>query len=739
MPSPDDDASRSQKQNDTSQDQSKPSLDDMEETTHEDYASSVDSMATASTMRPSAIPDPSSRSTSAPRSFVASPFEADDPRASDNESSLGGAITPRCGQVTSDHLFTGTSGSSIANLEDFSPLHFDAELEVLMHQRRDSFASCEIRKALQNAQPGPISNNYGPYQVHLKQHVLEQLRLDRRCSGSSTLTSEPPGLTASSRATTFSEGHFFDDLTIRRSESPAPTLAYFNSKTSRESEDTSHPQDMSKLSGVLTKEPLTYTKSPLSRSFDAQAPQFRRHRSPQPPVSDSGESEDGENRFGFDRRFLPPGLVDEDEQCTSDSECSDQGDDFDESHPLFDIKPAVVQQSLLEYKCWKTSTSGETGNKNSAPQQSTSKPGGEASSTKRGFGKRARQDSNGNGNEDGEEEDGDEPPQKKPALSPGGTSSASAPLFACPFAKKDHIKYESCFSLKLTKIKNVKQHLRRSHEAPVYCPNCRNTFEEEEELESHLRDQERCEKSDKPIPEGMTPAQRKKLEKRVRSKLWVDQWYEIYDILFEGSPRPRSPYIPAGLNQKLRGFMDMMNERGHQIIMENISRRELMRRLEGLGLQANEDEEQMISSLLSASITDGLQEITNAWKSSFANDGAVPSLTEGETVQSSTNQPEDEVPPGNERCIPNANEGMKPNAGALAGPSFVSSELPTQDTSFNDDVVFCPDGPSMQTPHIDGGEFVHVNPNFLQLMDNRDQEMWDACMQPYSAQQDRPN
>ncbi len=86
-----------------------------------------------------------------------------------------------------------------------------------------------------------------------------------------------------------------------------------------------------------------------------------------------------------------------------------------------------------------------------------------------------------------------------------------------------------------------RQHLKRIHSEPIHCPRCFETFENEE-LRTHLREGG-CSVVEERQWEGVvTEQQRKQLEGRVSShKTKEENWYIIYEVLFPGAPRPRSP------------------------------------------------------------------------------------------------------------------------------------------------------------------------------------------------------
>lgn len=121
--------------------------------------------------------------------------------------------------------------------------------------------------------------------------------------------------------------------------------------------------------------------------------------------------------------------------------------------------------------------------------------------------------------------------------------------FPCPFFKRDPNKYCGCLPFRLTRIKDVKQHLYRKHsKSNSYCPRCWLTFDTTDERDRHARSASCTLRSDA-LFDGITD-QQKRLFRNYgsRGKPVEDQWFEIWDILFPGLPRPVSPY--AGNNME---------------------------------------------------------------------------------------------------------------------------------------------------------------------------------------------
>ncbi|KAI1469288.1 uncharacterized protein F4812DRAFT_422621 [Daldinia caldariorum] len=179
-------------------------------------------------------------------------------------------------------------------------------------------------------------------------------------------------------------------------------------------------------------------------------------------------------------------------------------------------------------------------------------------------GKRGYKDSNQHQSGD-EYEDEDKNPRKRTRyLDP--PIEVQPTFWACPFSKWKPLSYRKCCQYILKDISRVKQHLRRYHERPPYCPVCWKVFPEEDGFESHIQSRT-CSPRPKADLEGVTSVQQKQLERRSDKQLTKrKQWYAIYDILFPGQPHPDSPYLESDLSSELLSFEKFMATEGLQIV-----------------------------------------------------------------------------------------------------------------------------------------------------------------------------
>ncbi|OTA92481.1 hypothetical protein M434DRAFT_396449 [Hypoxylon sp. CO27-5] len=220
-------------------------------------------------------------------------------------------------------------------------------------------------------------------------------------------------------------------------------------------------------------------------------------------------------------------------------------------------------RSPLWRECPKSTQSGE-----STSQPKDHAPGlKQGSDTNRGsnipiLGKRKRRESDGQHSED--EGDEDQRRSNKPVLK--SSEEVQSIFWACPFSKWRPLTYHKCQQYILKDISRVKQHLRRYHERPRYCPVCWEVFREDDKFETHIQGRH-CSPQPKVDIEGVSSAQQKQLERRSDKQLSKpEQWYAIYETLFPGQPRPDNPYIESDLSAELISFQKFMATEGLPIV-----------------------------------------------------------------------------------------------------------------------------------------------------------------------------
>ncbi|KAI0543317.1 hypothetical protein F4679DRAFT_128665 [Xylaria curta] len=145
-------------------------------------------------------------------------------------------------------------------------------------------------------------------------------------------------------------------------------------------------------------------------------------------------------------------------------------------------------------------------------------------------------------------------------------------VLACPYWKLNSKEHRNCGTLKITAIKYVKQHLIRSHTPKYYCQRCFMVFKDSQSFEAHLSSEPVCPRAPKGHAIGIiTPEKREDLSRRSNPNLSEEeQWFVIWDILFEGQTRPSSAYVDLTLSEELRSFREFWSKEGPEILMKEL-------------------------------------------------------------------------------------------------------------------------------------------------------------------------
>ncbi|KAK8018121.1 hypothetical protein PG991_007311 [Apiospora marii] len=245
---------------------------------------------------------------------------------------------------------------------------------------------------------------------------------------------------------------------------------------------------------------------------------------------------------------------------TPASICTEATEDLEEAHPLHTVRTQFLHVVMAAHK-------------RAVHDPNDISPDG-ASNSKRQTGSLKENDSNEY-----------ETPSKRARLLDGASTLDSAYKqstgttnkrrtqnrrlwLACPFAKKDPVRYRNCYRYTLGRIRDVKQHLNRCHRKPICCPRCWEVFEDEDIRDGHIRVNECSQRLEIEI-EGISEKQRRVLGQRVSSKMPEEQqWFAVFDILFSPLPRPRSPYIDRDLSEQMSVFHDFYTSKGPELLSE---------------------------------------------------------------------------------------------------------------------------------------------------------------------------
>ncbi|KAK4445505.1 hypothetical protein QBC34DRAFT_413286 [Podospora aff. communis PSN243] len=294
---------------------------------------------------------------------------------------------------------------------------------------------------------------------------------------------------------------------------------------------------------------------------------------------------------------------------------------FEGDHPFLQVKTAVVQKLLHAFAEWDYTSRpeyGAAGNPGSNQYPSAIDvavlpiSGGQQSS--QSSGKRlVGSDAKGGGEENGEE-GGSDPPKKRRRST--RQSSERRVSLACPFAKKDPTRYRHCYSYILSRTQDVKQHLSRYHQLPIYCPRCKDEFQTEPERDQHCAVTNwSCQVRSGITHEGVTRSQKVELGHRVSPRQTLEeQWFTIFDILFpEHSPRPRSAFVNHHLSIEMEAFQDMMYAEGPALIRQSLQENHIQ-----LSTIAHQEHE--LEDLFQVAIAEGFHSISQRWMESHSHE-----------------------------------------------------------------------------------------------------------------------
>ncbi|KAH7141027.1 hypothetical protein EDB81DRAFT_799325 [Dactylonectria macrodidyma] len=211
----------------------------------------------------------------------------------------------------------------------------------------------------------------------------------------------------------------------------------------------------------------------------------------------------------------------------------------------------------------------------------------------------------GDDDRDDADQDGfQRPPQKKINCDPAEAQKKS---FACPFLKKDPVEHRDCCTRKLSRIRDVKQHLARRHTPERYCQLCFETsFADQRSLQHHISERS-CLSQEPSTLEGISYDQRQQLSKKSNPNITEEgQWFVIWDIIFPESLKPTSAYLDTGLSVEMRLFREYSQTHGPVMIREQILASPYNMR------QGSLEEQQ---SALDRVIAEGITRLFETWRS----------------------------------------------------------------------------------------------------------------------------
>ncbi|KAF5717770.1 hypothetical protein FGLOB1_1983 [Fusarium globosum] len=171
-----------------------------------------------------------------------------------------------------------------------------------------------------------------------------------------------------------------------------------------------------------------------------------------------------------------------------------------------------------------------------------------------------------------------------PDSSRGDVKSEDRLQFACPFFRRSPTHHMNCINSKLYRISDVKQHISRRHSRPSHhCPTCHEGFSSLRQHDDHVQSH-CCKPRDLSIVRSVEcsvewVSENASLRLKYRGDRGVspaEQWYAIWDILFENMPRPDKAFLGSVVEETLGMLRGFWRQEGCQIVkgfLENSQRK----------------------------------------------------------------------------------------------------------------------------------------------------------------------
>lgn len=219
--------------------------------------------------------------------------------------------------------------------------------------------------------------------------------------------------------------------------------------------------------------------------------------------------------------------------------------------------------------------------------------------------KRSRQEAGG---DDGESPI--EPPGPK-----RGRLAGSSKLLACPFWKAYPHRHGCCFTKILSRIRDVKQHLRRYHYSPFSCNRCTAAFPDEQTLRRHDSDPNGLFCTPSPRLDRISSHQHVQMACKSDPKLSEEQqWFALWDTVFPGRRRPPSAYRDGDITEELCSFREYYATYGEGILDDATQAVVATGQLQGFGMLSGEERQ----GILRWVVRDGFELAFRHWISARA-------------------------------------------------------------------------------------------------------------------------
>ncbi|KAF4954479.1 hypothetical protein FGADI_5258 [Fusarium gaditjirri] len=161
-------------------------------------------------------------------------------------------------------------------------------------------------------------------------------------------------------------------------------------------------------------------------------------------------------------------------------------------------------------------------------------------------------------------------PHKRIRTSMTADTNKRLETYACPYYRKDPERHLDCINLKMLRISDVKQHLKRRHTFNHSCTRCFKGFSSSTEYEEHVL-QQACPIVECNNNDSLSPTAQEALKDRVdRSSSSEHQWHQMSKILFGELGLSLNPY-QDGVFKEITGIIRGIWKNEGQNIISSLS------------------------------------------------------------------------------------------------------------------------------------------------------------------------
>ncbi|CAF3655016.1 unnamed protein product [Fusarium graminearum] len=141
--------------------------------------------------------------------------------------------------------------------------------------------------------------------------------------------------------------------------------------------------------------------------------------------------------------------------------------------------------------------------------------------------------------------------------------------YACPFEALYPKQYQQCLLQHcLRSTDDVKNHLKRYHIKPLYCPTCSEVFETLIQRDHHIIKRS-CELQDLRVPKKLNAHQQEMLTRIMKMNIsHEERWNSIFTTIFPNREPPSSPYLDYGRRLAISVAQDYFIMDGRHYVSE---------------------------------------------------------------------------------------------------------------------------------------------------------------------------